>query len=620
MLRRAFPPLAACALGCLGACLLLGFMSALSLFPARSNELRASALGDMAFPLTICAVQGDSFESPYLSQTVSLEGVVTADFDQTGKHGFFMQQQDCDTDTDTSDGIYVYLGAVQQQVVSPGDAVMVEGVVQEYYGKTELSSSPLSVTLLSSGNPLPPALELAPPFPLFSALWYFETLEGMRVSLGDARVVGPTDSSGESWAVRSDLGLERVFSDDALGVGEVICVGDGGAYRFDPPVKTGDQVQGLGGVLDYAFGSYCVQLLDQPVITPTLPALPPPLPTPPVGVLTLTLASLNLHNLFDTADDPLTDDVRLTAPAYQRRLHKHALAIHALLAEPDVIGVQEVENLGVLQDLVSQPELEADYGVVWQDGPDQRGQDVALLYRRDRLRVLEVRARQGCTTLVDGLGPDGSGEVRDPKNGLTCDSDGDGSLDGNRLFSRPPLVVRLELCVPDCLFSAGEAPAGKAFQVIVNHWKSKVEDTPWNAYTLPRRLEQAAFVAELVGEIRASAPEDDLFVVGDLNDFPDSQPLTLLKQAGLLDLVAQVEKSQRYTYNYQGISQVLDYILVFPGRTWMLEGIQVRHYNADYPAGLASLENDPARSSDHDPPLARWVLAGYHLSLPLVFR
>ena len=80
-------------------------------------------------------------------------------------------------------------------------------------------------------------------------------------------------------------------------------------------------------------------------------------------------------------------------------------------------------------------------------GPDH----VHVRDHAERVQVLEFQARQGCTPLVDGLGPDGNGDVNDPQNEITCDSDGDGHLDGNRLFSRPPLVALLRACLDGCL-------------------------------------------------------------------------------------------------------------------------------------------------------------------------
>jgi hypothetical protein len=75
------------------------------------------------------------------------------------------------------------------------------------------------------------------------------------------------------------------------------------------------------------------------------------------------------------------------------------------------------------------------------------------LYNAERVRLLSYEVRQGCTALVDGLGPDGNLDVTNPQNTITCDADGDGVLDGNRLFSRPPLLAHGWVCEPDCSLS-----------------------------------------------------------------------------------------------------------------------------------------------------------------------
>ncbi|MBU1662346.1 MAG: hypothetical protein KKD28_12840, partial [Chloroflexi bacterium] len=80
-------------------------------------------------------------------------------------------------------------------------------------------------------------------------------------------VVGPTDSREDTWVIRSDLGLERVFQDDLAGIGEVICVSAGGHHEIQPS-GVGDQVLGLHGVLDFSLGVYRMQLLTEPASIP----------------------------------------------------------------------------------------------------------------------------------------------------------------------------------------------------------------------------------------------------------------------------------------------------------------------------------------------------------------
>ncbi|MBL7198723.1 MAG: lamin tail domain-containing protein [Anaerolineae bacterium] len=618
-------------------------------------ELVACVPGGPEVPMrSICEIQGSGWTSEYVGELVRTQGVVYADLDERGKRGFYIQDEDEDCGghpepPDTSDGIFVYVGS-GAGAVSAGDLVEVRGTVGEYYDATQISAS--GITVLSRGRDLPAPFDLDPPFDNAESSLYFERLEGMYVKMDDAVVVGPTDSYDESWVVRGDLGLERVFHTDPTGTGVIVGVDDSGLFEIDPEVKVGDRVSGLIGALDYTFGAYKMQLTARPTVDEApdppkygdadgdgdvdlddkafiqhhlnskVPPAPPEADLNGDGRVTgrdvaafehlwnelalkpaeFTVATFNLENLFDTVNDPGEDTV-LSDEDYARKLDKLAEAIHDELREPTLIGVQEVENAAVLEDLAAQPEIEAAYGVLLVEGPDSRGIDVGLLYQEDRVTVLSGKQRQGCTTRVDGLGPDGNYDVLDPYNEVTCDADGDGELDGNRLFSRPPLVVQLEV-----QSASGGKGKGRTQElwVIVNHWKSKTNDTPDIQYTLPRRIEQAMFVAGLTQEILASDPGADIIVLGDLNDYMDAQPLKELTDAGLENLLSEVDQAERYTYVYQGVSQVLDHLLISPDLGKEFAGIEVVHINADYPAQWGDVVHTARGSSDHDAVLARF--------------
>ncbi|MBN1667685.1 MAG: hypothetical protein JW862_11375 [Anaerolineales bacterium] len=555
--------------------------------------------------IPVCQIQGSGLSSPYLGRHLWTEGVVTADFDAGGRRMFFLQAPACDGNPATSDGIRIYLSE-SIDLVRTGDWVAVRGVVNEYYGQTELLAAPGDVSLSASGQALPAAIELDPPFELAAAKLYFEARESMRVRLGDGLVVGPTSARGQTWLVRSDLGLARVFAGDARGTGEIIALSADGYFRLLPDARSGDRVWQIEGVLDYSLGDYQVLLTGQPILLPgTFEAGD----MPELSGAVLSAASLNLANLFDTVDDPNRDDSVPTASAYHRKLEKLALLIRDGLREPALLGVQEAETGAVLAHLANRPELSTDYGVVWVDGPDQRGIDVGLLYDQTRFLVLEYQAQQACTRLLDGLGPDGNRDPRQPLNALTCDSDGNGSLDGNRLFSRPPLLVRL--------LDLESVPATELW-VLVLHWKSKVEDTSSQAYTAPRRLEQAQFSAGLVAQILAQDPAAAVLVLGDLNDLPASAPWQALQQVNLLDLTSRVAPGQRYTYIHAGISQVLDYVLVSPALHLLGSTVNIPHLNADYPAVFAESAGTAIRSSDHDAVQVAFFEFKERIFLPLI--
>lgn len=560
---------------------------------------------------TICRVQGERTSSPYLGNLVTVQGVVFADLDQTYVRGFFIQAQACDASPSSSDGIFVYSGETIN-LVSSGDLVRVTGWVNEYYGMTEIRVTAEDVLVVSQSNLLPIAVELDPPFENESSVRYYESLEGMYVSLAEGSVVGPTDVYDRTWLVRADLGLRRIFWDTSPGTGGIICVDDAGLYEIDPEVKVGDRVEGLAGALDYRFDAYCLEPLIEPNVIERL--------SEPDGQDLLfqqnpfsrTMATFNLGNLFDTIDDPQTEDDILTAGQYARKLSKLAQVIHTGLGEPAFLAVQEAENEGVLSELVLSSEIDAVYRIILEEGPDRRGLDIGLLYRPDLALVNSHQVYQGCTTLIDGLGPDGNMDVYHPENTITCDSDGDGINDGNRLFSRPPLVVFGSLCYSDCLEDVSP------LILIINHWKSKTEDSLLIQYTLPRRIQQAGFVSGLADQIRGSFYQVPLIVLGDMNDNPASEPLNQLLNQGMVDMISFLPKNEQYSYIHQGVSQLLDHVYFGPSAGILPTDVAILHINSDFPYSLANENGTYLRSSDHDAVIVNFSPISFWSYLPYI--
>ena len=123
------------------------------------------------------------------------------------------------------------------------------------------------------------------------------------------------------------------------------------------------------------------------------------------GKKSYVIGFYNLENLFDTYHDEGKNDYEYlpdganqwTEAKYAKKLHNMASVIRAMKDENKVwhalLGVSEIENRHVLEDLVSQPEIaEANYQIVHYDGPDRRGVDVALLYRPNQFKVLESKS------------------------------------------------------------------------------------------------------------------------------------------------------------------------------------------------------------------------------------
>ncbi len=113
----------------------------------------------------------------------------------------------------------------------------------------------------------------------------------------------------------------------------------------------------------------------------------------------------NLENLFDTYDDPAKNDQEFlpdgknewTEAKYSKKLHNMARVIRAMKTDNGrwhtILGVSEIENRLVLEDLVVEPAIiEANYQIVHYDGPDRRGVDVALLYKPEEFTILESQS------------------------------------------------------------------------------------------------------------------------------------------------------------------------------------------------------------------------------------
>lgn len=505
----------------------------------------------------IWAIQGSAMESPYVRNLVTTEGMVVGVFPELG--GFWIQELQTDDDPAASAGLFVLTGEVAIPVET-GDWVRAKGKVREKSEQTMLHVlAPADVTVLSTGHALPAAVELDPPRDEREAQTYFEALEGMLVQVSDPAVaVAPTSLYGETALVRAAWGIERVMRGDPTGM--LIFVDDGSeATHYDLgtlpfAVQTGDVVAGVIGPLAYTFGDYKIEPIEMPVITPTDRPLPS---LEAAGPNAFSLATFNVENLFDVYDPSPSSPPKPSVIEYRLKLAKTADAIQAMGA-PAIVGLQEVENIDILTDLVGQEAI-AGYGYqpFLIEGTDSRGIDVGYLVRGDRATL------------------EGGASYPAPE-GLT---------------SRPPLLITVTLHL-----QAGD----ETVYVLNNHFTSM---SGGEEATEPARTAQAEWNATLVKRILAHKPEAYVAVLGDLNSFYDSPPLDVLRQIGLRHVYEYVEPYRPYSYIYQGESETLDHILVTPALYEYLVQVEALHIDADYPPAIP---DDPSarRVSDHDPVIA----------------
>jgi uncharacterized protein (TIGR03437 family) len=511
--------------------------------------------------LRISEIQGSGARSPVAGQLVTTTGVVTG----RSQNGFWIQSLPADIDADgtTSEGLFVFFGRTPPpSTVVKGAVLRVTGTVSEFRPASDPGSQTLteivdaSSMVVSQGQTLPPAVELRP-----EVDW--ERYEGMRVSAPALRAVGPTLASLN----------ESTNTSTATGVFFAVAAAEPRPYRAINPegefqmlrvdsraqggpavdVTAGTAVRNVSGPLDYAFRTWTVaQDMDTPVeVGPLRGVVTAHTPLQPEFVV----ASMNLERLFDTTDDPGTSDPVVTEPALTARVEKIARVIRDVLRMPDIIAVQEAENIDVLRAVAT---AAGGYDAHLLEGNDIGGIDTGFLTRRGRAAVQSLTQ-----------------EGRNIRQG------------GGFLWDRPPLIARMSV-------------QGVEFTAIAVHLRSLLDaDDPAVA---AKRRAQAEGLRDLV-RARATAGEQVL-VLGDFNMYQFDPLMDTIRSGGPLTLLTDtLPPHENYSYVFDGVSQTLDHILLSAGLRRRLVRTEYIRINADFPAGwrgdLARVE----RYSDHDVPV-----------------
>ena len=537
-------------------------------YAATAEEWPDPATGEPYFvfvgdTVPIWAIQGSGFRSPYILQEVTTKGIVTGVFPELG--GFWIQETSTDTDPLTSSGLFVSAGSTVAAPV-PGDEVQISGIVRETSQQTQIwVSDPADITTLSAGNPLPAAVELDPPAELDQAIRYYESIEGMFAQItGPAVAVAPVTKYGEYVLVRPETGVARLFQGDDAMNGLAMTVDDGSnmvhmdATTYPYIVNAGDAVSGVVGPLAYTFGQYKIEPVTVPQVDSQTAVLPSLAPTGPAE---FSIMTWNVENMFDTRAPHPADPPMLKPSEYRLRLEKVANTIVAAGA-PLIVGLQEVENIAVLEDIAAQEVLaEYDYKALLIEGTDSRGIDVGYLIRGDRATFVDLQ---------QFVAPEG-------------------------LTSRPPLLVQVEV----------ETTNGPATVFVINNHFTSMSGG--EEATEPRRDAQAAWNVEVLQQVLAEHPGAYVAVIGDLNSYYDSRPIDTLRAGGLNHVFEIIPAEERYSYIYQGLSQTLDHILVTPDLFALLIRTQVLHVNADYALPTPD-DATPRHTSDHDPVVATFEI------------
>jgi len=512
--------------------------------------------------------------------------------------GFYLQDREGDGLPQTSDGIYVF--TYDAPSIEVGDCVAVfDAMVQEYYGKTELSHvGRIELSDACDGSDIAP-IQL--PFGRLGMEYEdeYEQYEGMLVELDglDAIVHGPTErySSGEV-----EIAVLPAILQPAVKYGRIMresdtLVDNGGPdetsllhvsnlvgarlpnARFGDRLYSGDDgTQPLRAVLDYNYGKYQFMLLpDERVTVRPVSRFPDNVIEPSADEF--TICTYNVHGL-GTGMEQLPD-----REEYLQALSRQAEVIAESLHGCTVVALQEtgtpVDAAALAQRLEQEHQLP--YEAVALMGPGSHSAEFPLtdsfLVRSDRVDVLDSFTSQGCTDRDYGV--------------LVLDSElcPDEQFP---LFNRPPLVMDIEV--------TGEWEGAYSLRLVNNHWKSKAGDEDVNEI---RRMMQAKHVADLSDEWLAEEAGRHIVVLGDLNDFLASAPISLLEHGADYPLVntwTYLPDSDRYSFIFNGVSQILDHVLISPSMVDSLSIVDVAHQNADFAECATVGRSEQCQASDHD--------------------
>lgn len=499
--------------------------------------------------IPIWAIQGDADKSPYILQSLTTNGIVTAVFPSLG--GFYIQGED-DGNPQTSQGLFVSSQYLDGEI-HPGDLISVSGIIHESGMETQLLL--IDWELEAKNQPIPKPVTLNPPQDERESIQYYEALEGMLVTTnGKVRAVSPTNRYGEITVVALEYEDTHLFQGQQNG--QAIRIDDGLSLAFEDQSQmvfsaaTGDILSNITGPLSFTYGQYKIQPVNPPLIEKqplVIDALPK------TGQDQYRVMTWNVENLFDPFT-PHPSSPRLpTVAEYKVWLDKIAATI--LLADyPAIIALQEVEHIGVLEDIAGHSQLASQgYQPVLVEGSDSRGIDVGFLVRKD----VQINSFEAFPAPEE-------------------------------LTPRPPLLLEAQLQL---------GSSKRTIFVLNNHFLSM---SAGELATEPRRIAQAAWNLEILKQIRQENPHAMVLILGDLNSYYNSPPIDILREGGFFHTMDLLSPDERYTYIYQGIAQVLDHILVSNDYQNLIASVDILHVNADYPIQMPD-DRSAIHKSDHDP-------------------
>ena len=549
----------------------------------------------------ISQVQGAGDTSPLNGQEVIVEGVVTADLQNSDElNGYYIQSLEADANPLTSEALFV---SDTDFDVNQGDLIQLRAKAEEKYGATQLSNvadvivcGTGSITATNLSLPVSDGAEL-------------EALEHMLVNIEQPLYV--TDHYGLARYGQFTVAAERLFQGtqvaapgdeanqiEAENVLKSIVIDDSSNKQnadlvpYPAPelsghnsLRLGDSVERVEGVLTYSYSEYRIHPTSDVDVIQTNPRTDAP---EVLGTGELKVASFNVLNYFN--GDGLGGGFPTPRGAdsleeFERQRDKTIAAIAGL--EADVLGLIEVENDGfgensALQDLVNG--VNAATGLNYQlvsMNVDNVGTDAimsAIIYNTDKVMLI------GSPAFTDAVPFD--------------------------YGNRPPVAASFK-----------ELNTDEEFTFVVNHLRSKGSCSKaveldqdlgdgqgcWNA----TRVEAVNKLYQWLQTNPTGVLDEDVIILGDMNAYTKEDPIAQLESLGFVNTIAD---PKQYSYMYKGRLGSLDHAFVSAAMNQKLINATHWNINADEPYGIdynVEYKSDyqqanlyapgPFRASDHDP-------------------
>ena len=555
-------------------------------------------------------IQGESHQSPLVGRDVIVNNVVVTKID---KSGFYVQDKVSDNNPKTSDALYV----ASKDKVKSGDLLKVQGTVKEGYleeysvrpGQTfKAPVGSLTVTQIINATitklgvaALPDAVEFSKKIPKDTvdktptkydpeneALDYFESLEGMRVNINKPKILGP-QYKGDIYVLPGNYNGQKLNNIGGVNLRPGVQNTETIAIEVGKKVvaKAKDYFnEDITGVFTYRYKTYRIDPYKVPKVQDG--GLKREVSKIYPAEDKLTIASYNIENFSANSkgrDETPEEKVDKIAKSFINEVHS-----------PDIITLIEVQdnnggvNDGTVEGVKSGEKL-ADR-IKSFGGPEYKYTEVAPIDGKDggkpgsNIRVAYLYNPNRVTL----IGKDKGGSEEAARFV-------DGHLEKNPARIDPTNInfekVRKSL-------AAEFDFKGERIVVIANHLKSKLGDDavygsnqPAIENTKAQRVEQAKLLNEFVREGLRQNPNLKFVLAGDFNDFEFSDTVKTIVGDELVNLMAEHEAGDRYSYFYRGSNQSLDNILVSKNIKDRVLFSPV-HINA-------SFMEEHGRASDHDP-------------------